>query len=92
MKICKTSQMRVSLLPSMATLPLPAFAYFLHIAANCSDPGTPGNGYKEGSEFTGGKTVTFKCYKGYGIVGVKEITCNQETAKWSRETPKCEST
>ena len=57
-------------------------------ATYCDDPGSPENGYKEGSMFFYPNNVTFACFQGYELQGPEEIMCT-ERGIWSGPVPQC---
>ncbi|CAH1241297.1 COL6A3 [Branchiostoma lanceolatum] len=56
-------------------------------AAFCSDPGTPANGFQQGTYFEG-NTVTFGCNFGFVLSGVDNTVC-QADGSWSNPVPVC---
>ncbi|KAM9329386.1 sushi, von Willebrand factor type A, EGF and pentraxin domain-containing protein 1 [Gastrophryne carolinensis] len=59
-------------------------------AMSCSKPPIPEHGNIEGSNFTYGQKVTFRCKDGYTLSGPKETVCLAD-GSWSHDTPSCES-
>ncbi|XP_071946577.1 complement factor B-like isoform X2 [Antedon mediterranea] len=57
-------------------------------AGDCRNPGTPINGRKVGRRYMLGDVVTFKCNKGFAIIGTSERTC-LNTGAWSGTQPTC---
>ena len=54
--------------------------------ADCSDPGAPADGSREGT-FDDGDVVTFSCDGGFSLVGASAITC--VNGNWTNEVPAC---
>ena len=42
----------------------------------CNEPAPPKNGYRIGSKFEEGKSVTYKCNEGYNLQGPTVRVCN----------------
>ncbi|XP_019410274.1 PREDICTED: sushi, von Willebrand factor type A, EGF and pentraxin domain-containing protein 1, partial [Crocodylus porosus] len=57
-------------------------------AISCGRPIIPKNGAVEGSNFTYGSKVLYRCNVGYNLVGEKETLCLARGA-WSRSPPSC---
>ncbi|GFR11206.1 sushi, von Willebrand factor type A, EGF and pentraxin domain-containing protein 1 [Trichonephila clavata] len=55
----------------------------------CYEPRNISNGRYEGNVYEYGKTVKYKCEKGYELHGASVLTC-QEDGKWSSDPPVCE--
>ncbi|KAF6074079.1 complement component 4 binding protein beta [Phyllostomus discolor] len=55
---------------------------------HCGPPGYPADGYFEGSDFSSGSTITYKCEKGYRLVGTRDQQCID--GEWNSELPACE--
>ncbi|XP_019851357.1 PREDICTED: uncharacterized protein LOC100634273, partial [Amphimedon queenslandica] len=55
---------------------------------NCTDPGTPTNGTRNGMDFFYNSTVSYSCNTGYNLTGAASITCNA-TGLWSAPLPSC---
>ncbi len=60
------------------------------LGINCGNPGTPQGGIRFGGDFTVGKTVKFRCMKGYTLIGSSERTCGSNFL-WSGELAICSS-
>ena len=58
------------------------------IIVNCSDPGTPTNGERNGDILTYGAEVVYSCNDEYSIVGAQAIRC-QSNGYWSDALPSC---
>ncbi|MBZ3871168.1 Sushi, von Willebrand factor type A, EGF and pentraxin domain-containing protein 1 [Sciurus carolinensis] len=58
-------------------------------ALSCGAPAIPENGGIDGSAFTYGSKVVFKCNKGYTLAGEKELSC-LASGSWSHSSPVCE--
>lgn len=54
----------------------------------CGDPGTPLNGFRFGSDFSQGKSVTYSCEKDYEIYESRTRTC-QNNSLWNGTLPQC---
>uniref|UniRef100_UPI00358FCE16 CUB and sushi domain-containing protein 3-like n=1 Tax=Myxine glutinosa TaxID=7769 RepID=UPI00358FCE16 len=54
----------------------------------CGDPGTPGEGHREGRSFTYLSVVSFSCEPPYLIVGSSSRTCKAD-GTWSARQPRC---
>ncbi|CAH2293998.1 sushi, von Willebrand factor type A, EGF and pentraxin domain-containing 1 [Pelobates cultripes] len=59
-------------------------------AVSCGTSPAPENGDIVGSNFTYGKTVTFRCNEGYTLIGNEESMC-LANGSWSHTPPSCES-
>ena len=57
--------------------------------ASCKDPGIPNPGVRLGSEFQHGKLVTFRCARGYTLIGSKSMVCQKGV--WNSSLPQCKS-
>ncbi|XP_055973137.1 sushi, von Willebrand factor type A, EGF and pentraxin domain-containing protein 1 [Sorex fumeus] len=57
-------------------------------AVSCGMPTIPENGGIDGSEFTYGSKVTYRCNKGHTLNGDKESSC-LASGSWSHSPPKC---
>ena len=57
----------------------------------CADPGTPENGFRNGTVFYHGYSVRFGCNPGYQLAGVRILNCTTGTrgVQWDAETPQC---
>ncbi|XP_061164210.1 matrilin-2-like isoform X2 [Saccostrea echinata] len=55
---------------------------------SCGHPGTPLNGYLNGSDFSSGKSVTYGCNNEYKLIGDSQRTCLSNKT-WSGSLPKC---
>ncbi|XP_077904066.1 sushi, von Willebrand factor type A, EGF and pentraxin domain-containing protein 1 isoform X2 [Ictidomys tridecemlineatus] len=58
-------------------------------ALSCGAPAIPENGGIDGSLFTYGSKVIFRCNKGYTLAGEKELSC-LASGSWSHSSPVCE--
>ncbi|XP_069487009.1 sushi, von Willebrand factor type A, EGF and pentraxin domain-containing protein 1 isoform X2 [Ambystoma mexicanum] len=58
-------------------------------AVSCGTTPTPENGAADGTNFTFGNTVMYRCYAGYYLLGPKEASC-LATGVWSNAPPTCE--
>ncbi|XP_067409310.1 sushi, von Willebrand factor type A, EGF and pentraxin domain-containing protein 1 isoform X1 [Emydura macquarii macquarii] len=58
-------------------------------AVSCGSPVIPENGAIEGSNFTYGNKVLYRCNKGYNLMGEKETLCLPSGA-WTHAPPPCE--
>ncbi|XP_070794674.1 sushi, von Willebrand factor type A, EGF and pentraxin domain-containing protein 1 [Pituophis catenifer annectens] len=58
-------------------------------AISCGLPPHPKNGAIDGSRFTFGSKVTFRCEEGYVLVGKAEATC-LANGRWNHSSPFCE--
>ncbi|XP_029470754.1 sushi, von Willebrand factor type A, EGF and pentraxin domain-containing protein 1 [Rhinatrema bivittatum] len=58
-------------------------------AVSCGSVPSPDNGAIEGSNFTFGKKVTFRCNDGYQLTGDTEASC-LASGTWSHVPPSCE--
>ncbi|XP_078660839.1 uncharacterized protein LOC144905190 isoform X3 [Branchiostoma floridae x Branchiostoma belcheri] len=56
-------------------------------AAFCGDPGTPANGFQQGTYFEG-NTCTFGCNFGFVLSGIDNTQC-QADGSWSNPVPVC---
>ena len=65
---------------------LPAFLWWALV--NCGDPGTPSNGYKHGSRYWTGESVSFICDTQYHLTGPATRTC-LPSGNWSGTQPSC---
>jgi len=55
----------------------------------CPDPPQPKNGYYSGSAFLFDAVVTFRCSRGYKLVGERSLRCRADKT-WSGTVPVCE--
>ena len=64
------------------------------VAGICSEPQTPTNGQKTGSDYSLGAQVTFSCSDGYSLVGSSSLNCEASgsTVNWSGNIPTCQGT
>ena len=60
------------------------------VAFDCTDPGIPANGYRDGDRFNIGDSVKFGCHLGYAHRGSKERTC-KENDTWTGTQTFCDS-
>ncbi|KAF4019587.1 hypothetical protein G4228_011363 [Cervus hanglu yarkandensis] len=58
-------------------------------AVSCAAPASPENGGVDGSAFTYGNKVIYRCNKGYTLEGEKESSC-LASGSWSHSPPVCE--
>ncbi|XP_070287020.1 sushi, von Willebrand factor type A, EGF and pentraxin domain-containing protein 1 [Myotis yumanensis] len=58
-------------------------------AVSCGAPAAPENGAIDGSAFTYGSKVVYRCNKGYTLEGDKESSC-LASGSWSHSPPVCE--
>uniref|UniRef100_A0A8C2PBT7 Sushi, von Willebrand factor type A, EGF and pentraxin domain containing 1 n=1 Tax=Capra hircus TaxID=9925 RepID=A0A8C2PBT7_CAPHI len=58
-------------------------------AVSCGAPALPENGGVDGSAFTYGNKVIYRCNKGYTLEGEKESSC-LASGSWSHSPPVCE--
>ncbi|EGW02022.1 Sushi, von Willebrand factor type A, EGF and pentraxin domain-containing protein 1 [Cricetulus griseus] len=58
-------------------------------AVSCGAPPAPENGGVDGSVFTYGSKVTYRCDKGYTLAGDEESTC-LASGSWSHSSPVCQ--
>ena len=58
------------------------------VIINCTDPGTPTNGERNGMDIYYNSTVSYSCNTGYNLTGTASITCNA-TGLWSAPVPSC---
>lgn len=64
---------------------------FLHAGdttGTCGDPGTPGHGSRQESDFRTKSTVRFACDAGYILYGSEERTC-LSNGSWTGRQPEC---
>lgn len=64
---------------------------FLHVGdatGTCGDPGTPGHGSRQESDFRTKSTVRFACDTGYILYGSEERTC-LSNGSWTGRQPEC---
>ena len=54
----------------------------------CQDPGSPSHGSRTGDDVTFGKTVRYKCDRGYRMTGSKSRTCTA-SGTWTGNQPIC---
>ena len=54
---------------------------------NCTDPGVPSNGDRNGNSFLNGSELYFECDDSYTLEGPESITCYRGT--WSDPIPQC---
>lgn len=54
----------------------------------CGDPGTPGHGSRQESDFRTKSTVRFACDTGYILYGSEERTC-LSNGSWTGRQPEC---
>nr|AVP12669.1 complement component 2/factor B-like [Lepidonotus squamatus] len=54
----------------------------------CGNPGTPIHGRKIGDRYNEGDTVSFRCNRGYSLIGAEERTCLAR-GTWSKEETRC---
>ncbi|XP_019855453.1 PREDICTED: membrane cofactor protein-like [Amphimedon queenslandica] len=54
---------------------------------NCTDPGVPSNGNRNGNSFLNGSELFFECDDSYTLEGPESITCYRGT--WSYPVPQC---
>ena len=61
-------------------------------AGTCSEPQTPTNGQKIGSDYSLGAQVTFSCNDGYSLVGSSSLNCaaSGSTVDWDAAVPTCQ--
>ena len=55
----------------------------------CPVPKYPLHGTQNGTKFTFGNTVNFKCNPGYTLIGSEKIICS-DSGEWIGNIPKCE--
>ena len=60
-----------------------------YLAANCGDPGAFHNGHIDGNSFKSGDRLNFSCNHGYEMIGRSSSVCDQSTARWKPEIPRC---
>ena len=58
------------------------------VIINCTDPGTPTNGTRNGVDIYYNSTVSYNCNTGYNLTGTASITCNA-TGQWNGSVPLC---
>lgn len=59
------------------------------IEVQCDNPGTPDNGYMQGSgPFKAGDVIQFNCNSDFMMEGQPIIAC-QDNGRWSGPLPKC---
>ncbi|XP_072017075.1 sushi, von Willebrand factor type A, EGF and pentraxin domain-containing protein 1-like [Amphiura filiformis] len=62
--------------------------------ATCGNPGIPEHGFISSYNFRVGSTVTFRCQKGYELIGDNSRTCSYDRklpkANWSNTAPSCQ--
>ncbi|XP_064612390.1 MAM and LDL-receptor class A domain-containing protein 1-like isoform X2 [Liolophura sinensis] len=56
--------------------------------SQCRDPGTPLKGFRQGSNFSVGRTVSFICPSRYTLVGSRERYC-KDSGEWTGYIPVC---
>ena len=61
-------------------------------AGICSEPQTPTNGQKTGSDYSLGAQVTFSCSDGYSLVGSSSLNCaaSGSNVDWDAAVPTCQ--
>ena len=64
------------------------YRLFIFLVINCGDPGTPSNGSRNGSVFTFGGTVRYRCNHGYKLSGSSNRTC-EASGRWSGNQTDC---
>ena len=62
------------------------------VAGICSEPQTPTNGQKTGSDYSLGAQVTFSCNNGYSLVGSSSLNCaaSGSNVDWDAAVPTCQ--
>lgn len=55
----------------------------------CEIPKNISNGYFEGNMYEYGKSITYKCNRGYELHGASVLTCTEDKS-WSADYPVCE--
>ena len=58
-------------------------------AIKCGDPGYPLNGYREGTDFSLNKKVSYRCETGFRLVGSEDRQC-LPSGHWTGHEPTCE--
>jgi CUB/sushi domain-containing protein len=67
---------------------LELYCFIGDATGTCGDPGTPGHGSRQDSDFRTKSTVRFACDTGYILHGSEERTC-LANGSWTGRQPEC---